>query len=173
MRKPVPAQKEAAGGPSAWSQPFNSPPERPRRWDDAGPPEADQKAGYAENSVSVRGSGRDSDSGRGSDRNSISSSDSNQNRNRSRLRVGGTGAPLGRASIKSQARFARRRGCESVGNPEGFPRSVGRRRSRLSIGRQSHSLAGHAAAIRSCSRRARCDAIRVSLSYRASVVISL
>jgi len=33
-----------------------------------------------------------------------------------------------------------------VGNPKGFPRTVGRRRSRLSTVRQSHSLPGHAAA---------------------------
>ncbi len=45
MRSFVPATREAAGVPSAWSQPLNPPPERPRRWDDAGSPKADQKAG--------------------------------------------------------------------------------------------------------------------------------
>ena len=33
----LPATRQAAGVPSAWSQPFNRPPTRPRRWCDAGP----------------------------------------------------------------------------------------------------------------------------------------
>jgi len=45
MNSALPATREAAGAPSAWSQPLKRPPERPRRWDDAEPPTADQKAG--------------------------------------------------------------------------------------------------------------------------------
>ncbi len=49
-RSTLPAQRQAAGAPSAWSQPFQSIHERPRRWCDAGPPgrqsgPAAQKAG--------------------------------------------------------------------------------------------------------------------------------
>jgi len=46
----LPATRQAAGVPSAWSQPFQSTHARPRRWRDAGPlgrpsVTADQKAG--------------------------------------------------------------------------------------------------------------------------------
>jgi hypothetical protein len=49
-RSAFPATKQAAGVPSAWSQPSQSTHERPRRWCDAGPlgrksVTADQKAG--------------------------------------------------------------------------------------------------------------------------------
>ena len=37
MRPAFPAQRQAAGAPSAWSQPSQSTHERPRRWCDAGP----------------------------------------------------------------------------------------------------------------------------------------
>ena len=52
MRSAVPATRQAAGVPSAWSQPFQSTHVRPRRWYDAGPLRrigvtAAQKAGTA------------------------------------------------------------------------------------------------------------------------------
>ncbi len=55
MRSALPATRQAAGVPSAWSQPFQSTHERPRRWCDTGPRgrisvTAAQKAG-AEGSV--------------------------------------------------------------------------------------------------------------------------
>ncbi len=63
MRSAVPAKRQAAGVPSAWSQPFQPTHARPRRWCDAGPPgrqsvTAAQKAG-AEGRTrdSIRGSG--------------------------------------------------------------------------------------------------------------------
>ena len=88
-------------------------------------------------------------------------------------RVRGTGTSLGRASIKSQGRIRRRRGCGICGKPGGFSKGLRETRSVFRRPGRFHSLADHAAAIRSCSRRSRCDAIRISLSYRASVVISL
>ncbi len=50
MRSAVPATRQAVGASSAWSQPCQSTPARPRRWCDAGPPgrqcvTATQKAG--------------------------------------------------------------------------------------------------------------------------------
>ena len=50
MRSALPATRQAAGAPSAWSQPSQSTHARPRRWRDAGPPgrqsvTAAQKAG--------------------------------------------------------------------------------------------------------------------------------
>jgi len=54
----LPATMEASGVPSAGSQPPNQPPSRPRRWDDAGPPPADQKAGYPGSIQPVGGSFR-------------------------------------------------------------------------------------------------------------------
>ncbi len=63
MRSAVPAKREAAGVPSAWSQPSQSTHARPRRWCDAGSPgrpsvPAAQKAG-AEGMVRNNGSDRD------------------------------------------------------------------------------------------------------------------
>jgi len=59
----------------------------------------------------------------------------------------------------------------------GFSKPCGKAaEGRLSIGRQIHSLKRHdrhAAAIRAWSMRSRCVAMRISLSNRASVVISL
>jgi len=60
MRSAVPAMRQAAGVPSAWSQPSQSTHEPPRRWCDAGPVgrqcvTAAQKAG---DEYSVRDSGR-------------------------------------------------------------------------------------------------------------------
>ncbi len=61
MRSALPATREAAGAPSAWSQPSQSTHERPRRWCDAGSPgrqsvTAAQKAGDAiATSVTVAG----------------------------------------------------------------------------------------------------------------------
>jgi hypothetical protein len=53
MRPALPATRQAAGVPSAWSQPSKSTHKRPRRWCDAGPLRrqnvaADQKAGAEE-----------------------------------------------------------------------------------------------------------------------------
>ncbi len=60
MRSSAPATRQAAGAPSAWSQPFKSTHKRPRRWCDAGSlgrqgVTADQKAG---DEGSVRDSGK-------------------------------------------------------------------------------------------------------------------
>ncbi len=63
MRSALPAMRQAAGAPSAWSQPSQSTHERPRRWCDAGSPgrqcvQAAQKAG-AEGRFRDNGSDRD------------------------------------------------------------------------------------------------------------------
>ena len=65
MKSAVPAQGQAAGAPSAWSQPLQSPPERPRRWCDAGAlgrqsVQAPRKAG---DEGAIRGSGSDCGAG--------------------------------------------------------------------------------------------------------------
>jgi hypothetical protein len=56
MRSALPATRQAAGVPSAWSQPSQSTHARPRRWCDAGPlgrhsVTADQKAGNEEHRI--------------------------------------------------------------------------------------------------------------------------
>ncbi len=74
MRSALPVTRQAAGVPSAWSQPAQSTHERPRRWRDAGPlgrecVTADQKAGDEDrfrDSDRVRDRGRGSGSGSGS-----------------------------------------------------------------------------------------------------------
>jgi len=63
LRSAVPATRQAAGVPSAWSQPSQSTYARPRRWCDAGPPgrqkvTAAQKAG-AEDMIRNNGSNLD------------------------------------------------------------------------------------------------------------------
>ena len=83
MRSAVPAQKEAAGVPSAWSQPFQSTHERPRRWCDAGPlgrqsVTAAQKAGDERTRIRCSISGSDSSRGSGSGRYSFLQRDTDE-----------------------------------------------------------------------------------------------
>ena len=87
------------------------------------------------------------------------------------------------ASIKSQAQIRGEMNLVVVEAVElwktrrGFSKPCGKAaEGRLSIGRQIHSLKRHdrhAAAIRAWSIRSRCVAMRISLSNRTSVVISL
>ncbi len=98
MKSDLPATKQAAGVPSAWSQPFQSTRERPRRWRDAGP--------LGRQSVTAARKAGDEDSIRGSISDSVRN---HRQRQRRRQSSGAATVAAIRDSVRNQRQNVRDR----------------------------------------------------------------